>query len=108
MMPDTVPEMDMTIAAGAAASTTVSEAETGSPIAPSCSVVRASEMPVATTSTTIGDDVPKEPKVVMGHSDLGAPELVSVPEAMDTALFALQQARDVMSQEPPYMSWSYL
>jgi hypothetical protein len=35
------------------------------------------------------------PEVIMGHPDLGALGHVSVLKAVDTTLFALQQARDV-------------
>jgi hypothetical protein len=56
-------------------------------------------MSAATTSTAIGDDAPEEPVVVMGHPDQGAPGQVSVPEAVDMTLFALEQARDVFLWE---------
>jgi hypothetical protein len=56
-------------------------------------------MLAATTSAVIGDDAHEEPEVIMGHLDLGARGQVSIPEAMDTTLFVLQQARDMFIRE---------
>jgi hypothetical protein len=79
--------MDMTTAAG--------EVAAGDPTATTSPEVGASQTVTTTTSAAIGDDAPEEPGVVMGHPDLGASGQVSVPEALDTTLFALQQARDM-------------
>jgi hypothetical protein len=89
----TVPEVDTTTTAGVVASSTMGEAATSSLAAMTGATTRA--------PTTPGDDnnVDKEPKVVMGHPGLGASGRVSVPEAMDTALFALDQVRDVLQRE---------
>jgi hypothetical protein len=56
-------------------------------------------MSAATTLAAIGDDAPEEPEVIMGHLNLGALRQVSIPEAVDMTLFALQQARDVFLRE---------
>jgi hypothetical protein len=57
---------------------------------------------VRASSSASGDGdnaVEEELEVVMGHHGLGAPGQVSIPEAVDTALFALHQVQDMLQQE---------
>jgi hypothetical protein len=90
-----VSEMDTTTSVGAVASAMRSEVVAGDPTTTTSPVVGVSQTAASTTSAAIGDDAPEEPEVVMGHPDLGAPGQVSVPKAVDMALFALQQEQNV-------------
>jgi hypothetical protein len=94
-----VPEIDTTILAGAAASVMMSEAIAGSPATTPSPVVGVSQTVAMTISVATRDDAPEEPEVIMGHSDLGALRQVSVPEVVDTTLFALQQVQDMFLRE---------
>jgi hypothetical protein len=94
-----VPEIDTTILAGAAASVMMSEVIAGSPAATPSPVVGVSRTVAMTISVATRDDAPEEPEVIMGHSDLGALRQVSVPEVVDTTLFALQQVQDMFLRE---------
>jgi hypothetical protein len=77
----------------------MSEAAAGGPTTTTSPAVGESQTAATTISVAISDDALKEPEVIMGHLDLGAPGQVFDPEALDTTLFALQQAWDMIPQE---------
>jgi hypothetical protein len=92
---EVVPEADTTTAAGAVASSSTGKTAAGDH-------TTTTGLAIGASSSVPGDDdnaVEEEPEVVIGHPGLGAPGQVSVPDAVDTTLFALLQVQDVLQWE---------